>query len=603
MQYHLLFLFCLVAQCLAAQEKVSYQISFDNAAHHEARITVTFPGLPAAPLRVHMSRSSPGRYALHEFAKHVYNLAATDGQGKALAVTRPDPYSWLVTGHNGAVNMSYTLFGNHADGTYTGINELYAHLNMPATFLWAEGLENRPHEVTFNLPAGKNWNVATQLKPETGTTYSAPHLQYFMDSPTHVGNNLLREWTVSDKGKTKTIQLALHHNGTNAEAEAYAERVKAVVQEQQAVFGELPDFDFGRYTFLATYLPWVDGDGMEHRNSTVLTGTSSLRNDAAGLLGTVSHEFFHAWNVERIRPKTLEPFDFLRANMSGELWFAEGFTNYYGALALVRTGDNSVADYAKRLTFVTNFLLNSPGRRYFSAVEMSQQAPFVDAAVAVEPNNRANTYISYYFFGEAIALALDLSLRQQFKNGSLDAYMRRVWEKYGKPEKPYTIDDLRVTLGEVTGNPAFADNFFGQYILGKEAAPYESLLAPAGFQLQKANPGKASLVQSKITYTDKGGVLDSPVLVTSPLYAAGLEQGDVLLTINGQRATERSVLAALTNRKPGEELEIEFEQHNNSKTATVTLAEDPTLSVVPFEEAGKPVTKAIRDFRQSWLKK
>jgi predicted metalloprotease with PDZ domain len=110
-------------------------------------------------------------------------------------------------------------------------------------------------------------------------------------------------------------------------------------------------------------------------------------------------------------------------------------------------------------------------------------------------------------------------------------------------------------------------------------------------------------VQSKITYTDKGGVLESPVLVTSPLYAAGLEQGDVLLTIDGQRATQRSVLAALTNRKPGEKLEIEFEQHNNTRTATVTLAEDPTLSVVTFEEAGKTVTKAIRDFRQSWLKK
>jgi predicted metalloprotease with PDZ domain len=227
----------------------------------------------------------------------------------------------------------------------------------------------------------------------------------------------------------------------------------------------------------------------------------------------------------------------------------------------------------------------------------------VDAAVAIEPHNRANTFISYYFYGEFIALALDLSLRQQFKNGSLDAYMRRVWEKYGKTEKPYTIDDLRVTLGEVTGNPAFADNFFGQYILGKEAAPYESLLAAAGFQMQKANPGKASLVQNKITYTAQGGVLESPVLVTSPLYAAGLEQGDVLLTVDGQRATQSSVQAALNARKPGDKLEIEFVQHNNTRTATVTLAEDPTLRVVTFEEAGKPITKPIRDFRQAWLKK
>ncbi len=436
MKYRFLLILLLAAQWIAAQEKVRYQIFFDNAVHHEARISATFPSLPGGPVKINMSRSSPGRYALHEFAKHVYQLSATDSKGKTLTVSRPDPYSWLVTGHDGTVNVTYTLFGNRADGTYTGITSLYAHLNMPATFMWAEGLENRPVEVTFNLPAGKNWNVATQLKPESGTTFSAPHLQYFMDSPTHIGHNLLREWTVNDRGKTKTIQLALHHNGTNAEADAYADRIKKVVQEQQAIFGELPDYDFGRYTFLATYLPQADGDGMEHRNSTVLTSNSSLRQNAGDLLGTVSHEFFHAWNVERIRPATLEPFKFMEANMSGELWFAEGFTNYYGGLVLVRTGDESMGDYAKRLTFVANYLINSPGRRYFNALEMSQQAPFVDAAVSIEPHNRANTYISYYFYGEAIALALDLSLRGQFKNVTLDTYMRRVWEKYGKTEKP-----------------------------------------------------------------------------------------------------------------------------------------------------------------------
>ncbi len=203
MKYRFLLILLLAAQWIAAQEKVRYQISFDNAVHHEARISAVFPSLPGGPVKINMSRSSPGRYALHEFAKHVYQLSATDSKGKTLTVSRPDPYSWLVTGHDGTVNVTYTLFGNRADGTYTGITSLYAHLNMPATFMWAEGLENRPVEVTFNLPTGKNWNVATQLKPESGTTFSAPHLQYFMDSPTHIGNNLLREWTVNDRGKPK----------------------------------------------------------------------------------------------------------------------------------------------------------------------------------------------------------------------------------------------------------------------------------------------------------------------------------------------------------------------------------------------------------------
>jgi predicted metalloprotease with PDZ domain len=233
---------------------------------------------------------------------------------------------------------------------------------------------------------------------------------------------------------------------------------------------------------------------------------------------------------------------------------------------------------------------------------MSQQAPFVDAAVSIEPHNRTNTFISYYFYGEAIALALDLSLRGQFKNTTLDTYMRRVWEKYGKTEKPYSVDDLRVTLGEVTGNQPFADTFFSQYITGKEAAPYESLLAQAGFQVQKTNPGKASLAPPKITFTDKGGVLESPVLVTSSLYAACLQQGDIILMVDGQRATQSSLSAALNRRKPGETLEIEFEQYGAVKAASLKLTEDPQLTVTTFEEAGKPVSKAIRGFRQAWLK-
>ncbi len=610
MRYRVIFLF-LITQIVCAQEqvryeiaqeKVRYEISFDNALHHEALITATFPGVGTQPLAIRMSRSSPGRYALHEFAKHVYSLTATDSKDKPLPVTRPDPYGWTVTGHDGTVIIRYTLFGNRADGTYTGITSEYAHLNMPATFVWAKGLENRPVEVTFRLPAGKDWKIATQLKPMSGTIFWAPHLQYFMDSPTHMGNFFLQEWKVDHKGKTATMQFAIHHEGTEAEADAFVDRTKKVVQEEMAVFGELPDYDFGRYTFIAAYLPWVDGDGMEHRNSTFLTSQQPLLTGATNNLGTVSHEFFHAWNVERIRPKSLEPFDFERANMSGELWFAEGFTNYYGHLVLARTRDYSLNAFAQLTGANLNRFLNSPGRDYFSAVGMSQQAPFVDAAVAIEPNNRANTYISYYLHGEVIALALDLTLRQQFKDITLDSYMRRVWEKYGKTEKPYVIDDLRLTLGEVTGNQSFADNFFTRYIVGKEAAPYETLLRQAGFLLRKANPGKASLGSERLTYTDQGAMVVSQVLVNSPLYKAGLEQGDIILTINGKSASAQHIGSIPGTFKPGDKAEVTFTQMGKRKTSTVTFAEDPQLEVVTAESTGSTVTKTEQQFRQWWLK-
>ena len=152
-----------------------------------------------------------------------------------------------------------------------------------------------------------------------------------------------------------------------------------------AVFGGLPRFDYGTYTFISCYRPNCAGDGMEHRNSTSLTSSASIAQASAQLLGTVSHEFFHAWNVERIRPAALEPFDFSDANMSGELWFAEGFTSYYGPLVIHRAGLTSTAQYARQISGAVNTLTTHPGRRFFGPVGMSQQAPFVDAAASIDP--------------------------------------------------------------------------------------------------------------------------------------------------------------------------------------------------------------------------
>ena len=418
----------------AAGAQIIYQVSFPNVVHHEAEISISFTDLPAAPLELRMSRSSPGRYALHDFAKNVYSFRAEDGNGFPLQITRPNPYQWDVPVHEGTVRVRYTLFADRADGTYSQVDESHAHLNVPSTFMWARGMGDRQIRVTFQPPDGAEWSVATQLFPtDDPMTYTAPDLYYFMDSPIEVSDFALRQWEVSANGSTSTIRLAVHHGGTEQEVDDYAEMVKKVVEQEIAVFGEAPDFDGGTYTFMADYLPWVSGDGMEHRNSTILSSTASLQTAAGRLIGTVAHEFFHAWNVERIRPRTLEPFDFERANMSGELWFAEGFTSYYGPLILRRAGLTAVADYARSISGGLSFVINAPGRRFFSPVEMSMQAPFVDGATAVDPTNRGNTFISYYTWGSVIGLNLDLTLRLRF-DLTLDGYMRAVWGRFGKTE-------------------------------------------------------------------------------------------------------------------------------------------------------------------------
>ncbi len=383
----------------------TYNVSFENATHHEAVVKAIFPEVKRDTLKLQMSRSSPGRYALHEFAKNVYGVKATDSKGETLQISRPDPYSWNITGHDGTVKVEYILFGNRADGTYTQIDETHAHMNIPATFMYVDDLKQRPIEVTFDTEGHPDWKIATQLKQLDKNTFFAPNLYYFMDSPVEISNYDLREFELDGQ----KIRFVLHHPGTPAELDEYWEKVKKIVAQEKAVYGELPKYDFGQYTFLADYMPQVSGDGMEHRNSTILTDVAGLgEGGMKENIGTVAHEYFHSWNVERIRPESLEPFNFSKANMSGALWFAEGFTSYYTNLILARAGIISPQEYAESLNGTFNYVWNSPALQYFNPIEMSYQAPFVDAATSVDPVNRENIFISYYSYGSMLGLALDL---------------------------------------------------------------------------------------------------------------------------------------------------------------------------------------------------
>lgn len=594
------------AQAAGAAE-VSYEIGFPNAAHHEARVSATFRGVPAGrPLEVRMSRSSPGRYALHEFAKNVYDVKAVDGQGRALPITRPDPYRWDVAGHDGTVTVTYTVFGDRADGTYFAVDRNHAHINTPAVFMWARGLEQRPVRVAFRGQG--DWRVSTQLVPTADpAVFTAPHLQYFLDSPVELSAHELHSWKVTSGGRTQEIRVALHHAGTEADAAAYVDGTRRIVDAAMDVWGAAPEFDFGSYTFLADYLPWTSGDGMEHRNSTVVSSSRPLSTGLLANLGTVSHEFFHAWNVERLRPADLEPFDFTGADMSDNLWLAEGFTQYYGSLLLRRAGLTSDTDYAQTVGSIANAVINGPGRRYFSPVGMSQQAPFVDAATAVDPNNRANTFISYYTWGAGVALALDLELRQRF-GSSLDAYMRAMWDRYGRhqenqaPTRPYTTDDARATLGAVARDTAWANAFFARYVTGQEAPDYAALLAPAGILLRAASPDAAWLGDVRWG-RDSAVVMATQAIVGTPIYAAGMEQGDYLVSLAGRPVTAPDdVTEILQSRRPGDVIPVVFESRGTRHEASITLAASPRLVAELYEQAGRPVTPAMRALRAAWLR-
>jgi len=564
----------------------TYTISFENAVHHEATIKARFTNLKAGEIEFRMSRTSPGRYALHEFMKNVYAVKVTDGKGNVLESTRPDPYSWKVKGHDGTIIVNYTLFANRGDGTYAQIDETHAHLNIPPTFIYAPSLKNDEIEVTFNVREDLNWKVATQLKHVEGNTYSARDLQYFMDSPTEISNHSVRSFDVDGQA----INFVLHHNGTEAELDEYFEKVKKIVLEQKTVFGELPDFDYGEYSFLACYIPNASGDGMEHRNSTVLTTTRSLaKGGMVRNIGTVSHEFFHCWNVERIRPQSLEPFDFEEANMSGELWFAEGFTSYYTALIMCRAGLMSHEDYVNGLTGTFNYVWNSPGRQFFNPIEMSYQAPFVDAARSVDPVNRENTFISYYSYGSALGLALDLSLRENDLN--LDDYMKLIWNTFGKVEKPYTIKDLHTTLNVYAGQE-FGDQFFNNYIYKSDMPDMKRLFESVGVSLTQSKENVyfgASVREGKIyRYTRMG----------SSAYNAGLEKGDKIVKVDDFILSDDLDFNTIINKfKPNDEITIIYERYGDTKTTTVTLQESASYTIALFEDANDEQ----KEKRAAWL--
>ena len=594
---YILLLFYCFTYLTWSQATNNYTISFENAEHHEAFISAEFTDLESNILELRMSRTSPGRYALHEFAKNVYEVKAYNGKGVLLAITRPNPHQWNISDHDGTVKLTYTLFANRGDGTYSQIDLTHAHLNIPATFIYAKGHEERAINITFQPRKDLNWKIATQLEHIEDHIYSAPNLDYFMDSPVEISDHSIRTFDISEKGKTSKIKFVLHSKDAGNLFDAYFEKVKKIVEQEKTIFGELPLFDYGTYTFLACYLPNVSGDGMEHRNSTILTSKLSLAQGGMKRnIGTVSHEFFHAWNVERIRPKSLEPFDFEEANMSGELWFAEGFTSYYTNLVLCRAGLISQKEYISGLDSGLNAVWNSPGRNFFNPIEMSYQAPFVDAAQSVDPVNRENTFTSYYTYGNVLGLALDLYLRNLKDAKNLDGYMKMVWQTFGEDEKPYRISDLQDVLKTYAGKE-FSENFFSKYIYTSNMPDYKTLFASVGVSFEQKDL-KNIYFGAELFKNRKQWIIGSNPIKSASAYNAGLNRGDVIVAINDIPLPEDMNKSRYFEQfKPDQKVKIVYLRNKEQKETYLTFTSNKSYTTSMTETENKKVLKN----RNSWL--
>ena len=619
------------------ETKVAYHFDFSNRVHHTTKVTISVPKVKDKQyLKLRMSRSSAGRYAIHEFAKNVYSVTAFDEKGKKLEVVRTSPYSWNVLRPTDNMKVEYTLFADYADGTYSGINTIQAHLNAPATYLLVEDFyeenfekndlikrnseENNKKQtikVTFSLPQNylnsnnnlegyndsnaEKWTVATQLPQLNDSVFYAPNYYYLLDAPVLIGNLFWSEWEEAGQN----FRVALNKTGTETtdeEATEYVEKIKKIVKEEIALFGEAPNFDYGIYTFLLNYQPTAHGDGMEHRNSTIITDAEKLADDH---LFTVAHEFIHAWNIERLRPQSLEPFDFSTTNMSSELWFGEGFTSYYTNLIMLRAGLINETTYANLMNGMLNYVLTSPGHNFHSPAQMSQQAAFADAATANDPLSHYNTFITYYYYGGVMGLALDLEMRKRFDK-SLDDYMQALWQQFGKTEKPYNMYTLRGILAEVTSDKQFAEDFFNKHIEGNELPDYNDLLSTVAMDFQLTQKGKVWFGKVGLDIDEKkeskNATISNYMLYGSPFYDAGLEKGDVLVSIDNKSinsiADYREVLQTL---EEGKKVAVTFERLGEKNTVEVMPEQTPYRALVYLAE-NEPIVKAKQvEERKKWL--
>jgi hypothetical protein len=519
----------LAAQRAPSPAPIRYEIAFPNAAHHEAEVSVTFAGVPARPLEVRMSRSSPGRYALHEFAKNVYNVKATDSRGRELVISQPSPHQWNVAGHDGTVRVTLHLFGDRADGTYAGIDRGMAHLNIPATLAWARGMEGRAARVTFRLP-DPTWTIATQLFPTSdSTTFTAPNMQYLMDSPVHLG---AQSWHMACRveRKTYTMRVALHHLGP-------ARTRIAMWTPRSASWSRRPRWPgTPRLRRRDLHVPVDVLVGCRGRHGAPQLHLAHqyrvARLSMNGLLGTARTSSSTPGTWSASAPGRSSPLPSTRRTCR-ESCGSPRFTSYYGPLVPAR-GDYRRCWLRRHDGGGGEPRVECPRAPLFLGGADEPAGAFTDAAVSIDPQNKGNTFISYYPFGEAIALALDLTLRARGK--TLDDFMQEMWKVHGAqrslaPVRPYTVTDARRALARVSGDSAFARDFFARYIEGREAAPYGELLRQGGY-VMRPTPRcglPATRRCAMKTAGDGAGVtpIGTPIYATERTGATGLRRSAV----------------------------------------------------------------------------
>ena len=461
-----------------------------DPASHLYDISMDIAGLTGDSLPLQLPVWSTGRYARVDFAKNVQQVEVHAG-AKVLAFTKTNGSRWVVPLHGArSVTITYRVFANSLSGTYSVLDTAHANWNGAGLFMYVEGHKPDPVTLTIAPPAG--WQVINGDTRTAGQlTYRFENYDRLIDTPTEVAPAFMVDSFVVDGKKYRTM---VHHNGPapSAAHARFVGDIEKIVRYENSVFGAPP---LDQYTFLFN-LGYAGGDGMEHLYSTEIISRAPWIDSATVLSGvsTAAHEYFHVWNVKRVRPFLLGPFDYTKEVYQPSLWVAEGWTQYYGQAALHRAGITGKDEFYRSMTGIMRANLTAPGRKEVSARMASFHAPFWDGAPQGQPTNGANTFFSYYTKGSGLALYLDLYLRSRFDGAkSLDDVFnelkKRSWNapnaSYYLQGRGYTELDVEKAASTVAGEDMHA--WFERYVGGTDDLDYDAQLAKFGLRLVRGD--------------------------------------------------------------------------------------------------------------------
>jgi predicted metalloprotease with PDZ domain len=497
-----------------APEPVLYRLRMPDPASHLFEVEVT-AATAGEPVEFQLPAWSPGRYVIYDFAVNVQNARATDAEGHALVVEKTDKQTWRVTPRaSGRVTFAYQMFADNLSGTFSQLDERHANYNGASLFVYVVG--RKPAPVHLEIEPPPNWRVVN------GATTAADQRRFefanydlLIDTPTEIAPDF--EVSTFREGSCE-YRVVTHQLGApRGDAARYAADVQKIVRAENAVMGVPPDLP--RYTFLVHFAPGNDGgDGMEHLASTQIVRTRALGETASygGALSVTAHEFFHLWNVKRLRPAELGPWDYTRENYTTSLWIAEGITSYYGDLSLERAGFVDEPEFLRMMAGEIAGLQSRPGRLLMSAERSSFDTWLYLATRPLQRTRGSATAIDYYNKGEILGLLLDLEIRGRTGNAkSLDDVMRLMYrrffldapaESYYYKGRGYHAADFLAAVNEVSG--ARFDDWFAKYVSGTEELDYGHALAFAGLRLDVKAAGAAESAAEPAGYA----ILDAPTV-------------------------------------------------------------------------------------------